>query len=173
MGEHYMTEQGIPIPTMTELQKVSAFSPTSLALPLFGTLGLMALMSHDYGTRVEQGIPVGHPYLPTSRRWLDKVEQFAHEHPLITAGAGTLALHRLGGTRALQALKSRVGAPVAGAAGRLKERAQAAMKGFTEGTTKMSEWLGDDLPTPHDTVMLPAVDIDKIAERIGEVIVEA
>lgn len=167
MGQHYMTEQGVPIPTLTELRKYSAFNPRSLALPLFGTLGLMTLMAHDYKTRQEQGIPTGHPFLPTSRRLLDKVEELAYEHPLITAGLGTGLLWRGGGglRRGLKALP--------GLARQAKSRAQAAYEGLRSGTTKMSEWLGDDVPQATDTVMLPEIDIDKVAMRIGEVIANA
>jgi hypothetical protein len=167
MGQHYMTDQGVPIPTLTELQKYSAFNPKSLALPLFGTLGLMTLMAHDYKSRQEQGIPVGHPYLPTSRRLLDKAEGFVQEHPLISAGLGTGLMMRGGGglMRGIRSLPS--------AAKNLGGRAQAAFKGLRDGSTKMSEWLGDDIPQSTDTVMLPEVDIDKIAMRIGEVIANA
>ena len=37
---------------------------------------------------------------------------------------------------------------------------------------KLSEWLANELPTSQDTVTLPNVDLDKLAERIGEWIVE-
>ncbi len=167
MGQHYMTDQGVPIPTLTELQKVSAFNPKSLALPLFGTLGIMTLMAHDYNTRKDQGIPLGHPYLPTSRRFLDKAEGAVQDHPLISAALGTALLHR-GGGRLISGIKS-----LPSTAGNLKNRAQEAYRGLRSGSTKMSEWLGDDLPTVNDTVMMPEVDIDKIAMRIGEIIANA
>jgi hypothetical protein len=50
MGKHYMTDQGVPIPMLTELAKTS-----SLAFPLFGTLGLMTLLSNDYNSRLARG----------------------------------------------------------------------------------------------------------------------
>lgn len=167
MGQHYMTDQGVPIPTLTELQKQSALNTTSLALPLFGTLGLMTLMAHDYKNRQDQGIPLGHPYLPPSRRLLDQVEGFVQEHPLISAGLGTGLLWRGGGglVRGIKALPSM--------ARKAQDRARAAYEGFRSGSVKMSEWLGDDIPMPNDTVMMPGVDIDKISMKIGEVIANA
>lgn len=176
MGAHYMTDQGIPVPITTELAKVGAFNPKSIALPLFGTLGTMALLAHDYGSRMEQGIPMGHPYLPLSRRILDKVEAFAQEHPLLATGIGTLALHRLGKTRPLQFLGKTVIPKATDVAQRgmssVKDRASAAMKALAGGETKLSAYMEDLIPEPTDTVMLPEVDIDKVAERVGFLIVE-
>lgn len=172
MGEHYMTDQGIPIPQMTELVKQSVFNPKSLALPLLGTLGMMSWMGHDYSSRLQQGIPLGHPYLPLSRRIMDKAEQLTQEHPLIAATIGTAALHRLGRTGLAQGAAKRVGAPVASALSNLGQRARGALKGFTE-TTKLSHYICDLVPAETDSVQLPEIDIDKVAERIGEIIVEA
>ena len=54
-----------------------------------------------------------------------------------------------------------------------KGRAQAAYQGLRTGNTKMSEWLGDDIPQSTDTVMMPEIDIDKVAMKIGEIIANA
>jgi hypothetical protein len=43
---------------------------------------------------------------------------------------------------------------------------------MAEGTTKLSFMLEDLLPQATDTVVLPRLDIDKIAEKIGQLIVE-
>lgn len=176
MGPHYRTDQGIPIPANTELAKIGGLSPSALALPLFGTLGTMALMAHDYNSRTQQGIPLGHPYLPFSRRVLDKAEGFAQEHPMIAAGLGTAALYGLGRTRPFQFLGKKImpkaietlqkGTSVA------KERAQAAMRSLAGGEVKLSAYIEDIVPVTTDTVLLPDIDIDKIAERIGSIIVE-
>jgi len=176
MGPHYRTDQGIPIPATTELAKIGALGPKALALPLFGTLGTMALMAHDYNSRTQQGIPLGHPYLPFSRRVLDKTEHFAQENPLIATALGTAALFGLGRTRGGQFLGKTVMPKVTGAlsagAKAVKERASAAMQGLKGGETKLSAYMEDIVPATTDTVLLPDIDIDKIAERIGSIIVE-
>jgi len=172
MGQHYMTDQGVPIPVLTEMSKTS--SASSLALPLFGTLGLMALMGHDYTSRLQRGEPVGHPAIPLSRRVLDKVEQFSMEHPILTAGVGTLALRGAGRNPIVQAMGQRAAPHVRSGVSKVTDYAQNVMRGFTGGgNVKMSAWLGDLIPEPTDTVVLPPVNFDKIAERIGEIIVEA
>jgi hypothetical protein len=161
-----MTEQGIPIPASTELVKTS--SATSLALPLFGTLGLMTLLSHDYNSRIARGIPVGHPALPLSRKILDQMEGFAQEHPLISTGIGTLGLAGLGRSSAAKTVGGYLSKGFSG----VKERARNVLRGFTEGE-KISTWLENIIPAETDTVMLPTIDLDCITEKIGEIIVEA
>lgn len=201
MGKHYMTDQGIPIPKLTELVKQSAMDPKSLALPLLGTLGMMAWMGHDYSSRLKQGIPIAHPYLPLSRRILDKVERFSSENPLIAGAAGAAGLYGLGRTRIVQGLSNRAAAlrpmartlrdkadealtrfarPLTGKANvaldefarPVSERAGKALDAVA-GTTKLSHYLGSIIPAETDTVQLPQIDIDKVAECIGEIIVEA
>lgn len=176
MGEHYMTDQGIPIPTNTELAKVGGLNPAALALPLFGTLGTMALMAHDYNSRIQDGVPLGHPYLPFSRRALDTSESFAQEHPLITAGLGTAALFALGKTKPFQVLGKTILPGAASAARRggsvVKNKAQDIMRSLAGGETKLSSYVGDLIPRNTDTVLLPEIDMDKLAERIGKIIVE-
>lgn len=172
MGPHYMTDQGVPIPTLTEIVPKHA-SARSLALPLLGTLGAMTAMGHDYMSRLERGVPVGHPALPTSRRALDKLEETVHNHPIASAIVGTLLLRRLGGTRAAQGIKKHVLGPLDRGAQDVQRRANDALKAFAGGQQKISSWVGKDvLPEPSDTVLLPPVDLDKLAEKIGEVIVE-
>ena len=170
MGPHYMTDQGIPIPTNTELAKVSSLG--GYALPLVGALGTMALMGQDYNSRLQDGIPIGYPGLPMSRRVLDQAEESANEHPIIAAGVGTLGLGMLGRSGAGRWAGKRLVNPVvdigSDIVGGVKGMANRAMcKGV-----KLSEWLANELPTSQDTVTLPNVDLDKLAERIGEWIVE-
>lgn len=173
MGPHYMTDQGVPVPTLTEIVPSKYASAGSLALPLLGTLGAMTAMGHDYMSRVDRGIPIGHPALPASRRALDTLEESVHEHPVISAVLGTLLLRRLGGTRMAQGLKKHIAGPVQRGVVDVQRRASEALEAFAGGRKKISSWLGSEITSkPTDTVLLPAVDMDKIAEKIGEIIVE-
>jgi len=173
MGPHYMTDQGVPVPTLTEIAPSKYASAKSLALPLLGTLGAMTAMGHDYMSRVDRGIPIGHPALPASRRALDNIEESVHEHPIISAVLGTLLLRRLGGTRMAQGLKKHIGGPVQRGAMDVQRRASEALKAFSGGEAKISSLLGSDIILkPTDTVLLPTVNMDKLAEYIGEIIVE-
>lgn len=178
MGPHYMTDQGVPIPTLTEMvpKQASAGSyAKSLALPALGTLAVMSALGLDYQSRLRRGEPVGHPALPLSRRLLDRIEGFSHEHPILTAMGGTAALHGVGRIPAVRA-----GAGHAANVGRkVKDKAQAAaskikdaLRGLAEGQVKVSELLEADIPTPGGTVELPDVDLDKIAMKIGLLIWE-
>jgi hypothetical protein len=167
MGPHYMTDQGVPIPTYTEMAKVS-----SLALPLFGTLGLMTMLSSDYNSRLARGEPVGHPGLPMGRRLLDQAGQFTNEHPLLSAGIGTLGLSAVGNSLAGRALHKQLLEPGISGLGKGLQTSQGWLKRMAEGTAKLSSVLEDLLPQASDTVVLPRLDIDKIAEKIGQLIVE-
>jgi intein/homing endonuclease len=167
MGNHYMTDQGVPISTVTELSKTS-----SLALPLFGTLGLMTLLSSDYKSRMARGEPVGHPGLPLGRRLLDQAGEFTNEHPIASAAVGMAGLHTLGNSLAGRAANKQIIEPGAKYLRQGSEAAGNWLKRMADGTTKLSAMLDDLLPQPTDTVMLPSLDIEKIAERIGELIVE-
>jgi intein/homing endonuclease len=176
MGKHYMTDQGIPIPTRTELAKTSADNMVSLALPIFGTLGTMAALSHDYQSRLRSDVPLGYSGLPLSRRVLDKVETFAHEHPLVSSVAGAAAFHGLGKTPPMQYIgrnAGRVTRPVKNFLAGLGQDAKATMSGLAGGTTKISEYLGDNLMTSGSTVLMAEVDVDKLAEWLGEILIEA
>jgi len=167
MGPHYQTDQGVPIPTLTEMAKVS-----SLALPLFGTLGLMTMLSTDYNSRLARGEPVGHPGLPMGRRLLDQAGQFTNEHPLLSAGIGTLGLSTLGNSLAGRAMSKQILEPGMAGLSRGTEATKGWLKNLAQGTQKLSSMLEDLLPPATDTVVLPRLDIDKIAEKIGQLIVE-
>jgi hypothetical protein len=105
---------------------------------------------------------------------LDKLEQTVHEHPVASAIVGTLLLRRMGSTRMAKGVQKHVFEPLKRGAGALKEKSQRALKAFSTGNEKISTWLGDDIIAPaNDTVMLPEVDLEKVAERLGEVIVES
>lgn len=178
MGPHYMTDQGVPVPTMTELAKVSAdmsrANALSLAVPIFGTLGTMAALSHDYHSRLRSNVPLGYEGLPLSRRILDKVERFSDEHPLATGLIGTGAYYRLGKTAPVQFAGSKLLSGVE----RLKPLLSRAGRGISSTLSglaenvKVSSYLGDVISPPTSTVLLPEMDFDKIAEWLGWVIVE-
>ena len=167
MGDHYMTDQGVPISTVTEMSKTS-----SLALPLFGTLGLMTLLSSDYKSRLARGEPVGHPGLPLGRRLLDQAGEFTQEHPVASTAVGMAGMHTLGNSLAGRAANKQIFEP--GAKYLVQGTAAATdwLKRMAAGTAKLSYVLSDLLPQPTDTVLLPKLNIEKIAERIGELIVE-
>lgn len=177
MGKHYQTEQGVPIPVSTEIAKLSAApssSLTTMALPIFGTLGLMAALSHDYQSRLKSGIPIGYEGQPLSRRMLDKLEQFAHEHPLITGATGVIAGRRLGRTAPAQFLAQKgqqLFQPLKETVKSVGHGAKETLEGLTRGV-KISSYLQSEMSPEGSTVMLPDVDLDKVAEWLGWVIVE-
>lgn len=167
MGTHYMTDQGVPISTVTEMSKMS-----SLALPLFGTLGLMTLLSSDYKSRLARGEPVGHPGLPLGRRLLDQAGAFTQDHPLASTAIGVTGLNALGGSLAGRAANKQIFEPGTKYLAQGTDAATKWLNRMASGTPKLSSILADLLPQPTDTVLLPKLDIEKIAERIGELIVE-
>lgn len=84
-GPRYMTEEGLSIPTNTELVKSSG--DAGLALPLLTSAGLVTALAHDYESRLRQGAYVGDPDAPIYKRVYDRLSGFAHDHP----GYGVLA----------------------------------------------------------------------------------
>jgi len=175
MGPHYMSDQGVPVPTLTELTKVSAVSPGSaVGIPLLGTLGLMAALSHDYQSRLRSGIPVGYEGLPLGRRVLDNVEQFAYQHPIVTSGVGTVAGYRAMGSKPAKWLGGKakeLWGPAKETAQKAWEPARETLKGLASGV-KISAYLGDVISDSGSTVKLPEIDLDKVAEWLGWVIYE-
>lgn len=178
MGPHYMTDQGIPIPTMTEMVPKQASvgrAAASLALPMTGTLAAMTALGLDYRSRLRRGEPVGHPALPLSRRILDRAGQFSEEHPIVTALGGTLALKGLGRVPAVQTgvgYAQRAGRYVKAKGQQIGAKLKDALKALADDQVKMSELLEPSLPVPTGTVELPDADLDKIATQIGILIWE-
>ena len=181
MGRHYMTDQGIPIPITTELAKTS--SASSLALPMFGTLGLMGLAAHDYHSRLERGEPEVDPYAPLGERLVNNLESTAVNHPILTALGGTMLGRAVGQTPAAQyALKNFI-RPLAqrgkmqmtGAGSHVSDwakRTDETFKNWARNTEKMSADISGMFEmTPTDTVALPKIDFNKVAELIGEILV--
>lgn len=162
MGPYYRTDQGIPIPAMTELAKVSSEKTATLAVPLLGTLGLMTGLSHDYLSRLQSGIPIRYPDLPLSRRLLDTIEEFSYNHPLVTGALGVMGSRALLKRPAVQAFSQKVVTP---AVSKAKNILQQLARG-----EKISSYL--EIPETQSTVLLPELDLDKTAEWIGWLIVE-
>ncbi len=164
MGAHYMTDQGIPIPVLTELSKTSAdagFS-RSLALPLFGTLGTMALLGMDRRNRLAQGYVSGDPFESAPRRGIDALSAAAERNPLIFAGLGTLGLRAAGNTQAAKYLGENIAKPAS-------RKLQDVLKNWTSGIGQNAKnWTNTKVSS--DTVVLPELDMDKIAESLGEIL---
>jgi len=181
MGRHYMTDQGIPIPITTEL--TTKTGSASLALPLFGTLGLMGLAAHDYHSRMNRGEPEVDPYDSAPTRAVQGLESVAVNHPLLTAVGGTLGLRAFGQTPAAQYLATNVIRPLAQHGRMNRERIKATVGDWAKGTDeKFRQWAANsekmsmDISAelqlqPTDTVLLPCVDFNKVAELIGMVLV--
>jgi hypothetical protein len=173
MGKHYMTDQGVPVPTMTELSKVS--SATTLALPLLGTLGAMALMSHDYQSRLRSGIPIGYQGLPWNRRLLDQAEEFSDKHPLLAGTVGAVALRRVGKTAPMQLLgqKAKKGwEPVSETLSGAKEQSQKKLKELVEAE-KLSSYVSSAVSPPSSTVLMPDIDLEKVSMWLGDLILNS
>lgn len=97
-GSQYLTDEGIPISTMTELRKES--SAASVGLPILGSTALVAAMGHDYLSRLRSGQPVNEPDAPLGRRLLDRLGEFYADNPALgvlgTLGAYGGIRHALG-----------------------------------------------------------------------------
>lgn len=175
MGPHYKTDQGVPVPTLTEMVPKQAAVTSSLALPALGTLAAMTALGLDYKSRLRRGEPIGHPALPLSRRLLDRVERFTYEHPIVTAVGGTATLKGLGRIPLVHkgmGYAGRAGKYVGQKGREAASQVQDAFRTMAKERVKVSELLEPDLPIPTGTVELPPVDMDKIATKIGLLIWE-
>ena len=175
MGKHYMTDQGIPVPVNTEMAKMSGAQ--SLTLPAMGTLGVMAALAHDYQSRLKSGIPIGYEHQPLSRRILDNVEQFANEHPIATGVGGVMLGRGISTTPLIRRLAGgakNIGRPVIDTAKEVGRGARETLRGLGGGGAgiKLSSVV-DDMTTPVDSaILMPEVDLDKVAEWLGWAILE-
>jgi hypothetical protein len=94
-GPQYMTEEGVPISTLTELTPAKTGSQfTDVALPILGTGALIVALGHDYDSRLRRtgGIDPG---APLAERLLDRLGQYASDHPAM-AFLGGLGAYGLG-----------------------------------------------------------------------------
>jgi len=97
-GPQYLTDEGISIPTLTEMRKQSDLS--SVGLPIMGSAALVAALGHDYLSRLRSGQPVNEPEAPLHRRVLDQLGAFYADNPALgvlgTLGAYGGVRHALG-----------------------------------------------------------------------------
>ena len=130
-GPQYMSDEGVPIPALTELHK-SGGELENVALPILGSAGLVAALGHDYDSRLRRGLPVGSEDAPIYRQLFDKLEAYHHDHPAL-AFMTDLATYGAG--------KNLVG--------------------------KFSSYMGEVLCPATDSVVLPEVNVDRAAEKLG------
>ena len=133
MGPQYRSEEGIDVPTLTEM---SPEKTGSVAMPILGSAALVEALGHDYESRLRRGEPVGDPNAPIHNRLIDHLSQLAAEHPALSM-LGTLSAYGIG----------------KGALG------------------KFAAYMSDLLDAPIDAVVLPSVDMDKAATKLGHVVV--
>lgn len=173
MGAHYMTDQGVPIPVLTELTKMSADTAgfaKSLALPLFGTLGTMALLGMDRKNREAQGYVPGDPYASAGRRGLDALSGAAANYPLLFAGLGTMGLRAAGNTGAAKYFGENIARPLSQKAKMRGPGIKDRVKNWAAKTDADFKNWSSNTKTSSDTVMLPTIDMDKVAESLGELL---
>lgn len=137
MGPQYRTDEGMDIPTMTELHAVKNGSDLShVGLPILGSAALVAALGHDYESRLRRGYPVGQPDQPIHRRLVDQLGSYASDHPALSFLSGLAAY------------------------------------GAGHGiVNKFAAYMCDVLEDAQDSVLLPAVDVDMAAEKLGHVVV--
>jgi len=78
-GPQYLTDEGFPIPTLTEMRKEG----NDAALPLLGSAALVTALGHDYDSRLRRGHDVHSPHAPLHRRVLDRLGEYASENPML------------------------------------------------------------------------------------------
>jgi hypothetical protein len=99
MGAQYRTEEGVDIPTLTELHAVKNSSDLShVGLPILGSAALVAALGHDYDSRLRRGYPVDSPYQPIHRQMIDRLGSYASDHPALAFLSGLAAY---GGAKSL------------------------------------------------------------------------
>ena len=137
MGPQYRTEEGVDIPTLTELHAVKHGAElTNVGLPVLGSAALVAALGHDYESRLRRGYPVDQPDQPIHRRLVDRVGAYASDHPALAFLTG-LATYGVGHGIA----------------------------------SKFAQYMDAVLSPVSDSVLLPSVDIDSTALKLGHVVV--
>lgn len=104
-GPQYLTDEGFPIPTLTELRKESS----DAALPLLGSAALVTALGHDYDSRLRHGHDVHSSHAPLHRRVLDRLGEYASENPLLGV-LGTMGV--VGGLRKFAEYSEKLGSAV-------------------------------------------------------------
>jgi hypothetical protein len=156
MGAHYMSDQGVPIPTTTELAKTSA-DYSGIVLPAITTLGTMAALGMDHRRRSRSPIPLSHPELPLAGRIQDSLSSTVTQHPILAGTAGFL------GSRALFKMPTgqRISDAVMSKAPELLNKVPELLKRVKRAFVEQDS-----------TVVLPEVDLDKLAYIVGMYIME-
>jgi hypothetical protein len=93
-GPHYMSEEGVPVSTLTELHPKEATEIGNVALPVLGSAALVTALGHDYDSRLRRG-QVGDPSAPIHQKLVDRVGAYTSEHPAL-AILGSLGAYGLG-----------------------------------------------------------------------------
>jgi hypothetical protein len=98
-GSQFMTDQGVSIPSITEMRPVqkNASELSAVGLPLLGTAGLVAALGHDYESRAQRGY-AEHPDAPLATRAADALGNISANHPAV-AFLGGLGLYGLAKNR--------------------------------------------------------------------------
>lgn len=136
MGPQYRTEEGVDVPTLTELHAVKNAGHPNVGLPILGSAALVAALGHDYESRLKRGYPVGQPDQPLHRQLVDHLGSYASDHPALAFLSGLAAY---GGVRGL--------------------------------TSKFAAFMQGVVCDAQDSVVLPSVDVDQVAEKLGHIIV--
>jgi hypothetical protein len=99
MGPQYRTEEGVDIPTLTELHAIkNGADTTHIGLPILGSAALVAALGHDYESRLRRGYPVNQPDQPLHRQLVDRLGAYSADHPALAFLSGLAAY---GGARGL------------------------------------------------------------------------
>lgn len=80
-GPHYMTDEGVSIPKLTELHKVG--NSQSIGLPILGSAALVAALGHDYESRLRKGHDVNNPDAPIHEKLFNRMSQLYADHPAL------------------------------------------------------------------------------------------
>ena len=83
MGPQYRTQEGVDIPTLTELNAVKSAGDFGAGMPVLGSAALVAALGHDYESRLRRGYPVGQSDQPIHRRLVDQLGSYSSSHPAL------------------------------------------------------------------------------------------
>lgn len=94
-GSHYMSEEGVPVSTLTELSPMKLSNDLgSVALPVLGSAALITALGHDYDSRLRRGT-AHNPSAPIHQKLMDRLGSYATEHPALSI-LGALGTYGLG-----------------------------------------------------------------------------
>jgi hypothetical protein len=94
-GPHYMSEEGVPVSTLTEMVPEKNSSELSaVALPVLGSAALVTALGHDYDSRLRKG-QAHDPSAPIHKKLMDRLGSYASDHPALSI-LGALGSYGLG-----------------------------------------------------------------------------